>query len=287
MNDNKPPALGGNRPPLVVKPAKSRGRPRKSGSRNASGRLNEKVDPNPIVMARRLAIASDPTKASCPLDAAVANGWLSPAESLGAEIFIGTHRSAGLGGPSGFGRSWEPSIGSGAADDLNFMWSELTDAQVRAMRWSDLSKADIARIWDSALPVQGGTTDGSKSANRRWRTICSALTPAQREAVSNFCVLELWPRWLERRLNGKPNAGGPDLESLRTGLRAVLMAVRTRKPENDNIQAANDQVEPIGVYLPSMEGKPEHTANLAFTDSETGEVIRTVRVERKRRWKDR
>lgn len=297
------PRYGGARPKLEVKPATRPGPKRKEGERYPSGKLKDKVAPNPIVLAQRLAICADHTKAASPLSAAHARGWLSDVEHLGAQFFISFHRAAGLGGPTGYTRAKEPQIGSGAANDLNFRWHEMTDAEVRAFDWKRFSDKELARIWDSALPVHSMSESGSKTANRRWRELCAAMTPEQRGLVTSICILEHWPRWLMARIDGDMRTGAREYNALREGLRAVREAMRTpvqpdpvlmpeNRPQeaNDNLQAANDQPRPK-VRMPSLlaqpKGKPEHLVDLAFTDADTGEVLRTVRVERVRRWSQR
>ncbi|MGH6970341.1 MAG: hypothetical protein ACREEQ_01910, partial [Caulobacteraceae bacterium] len=64
--------------PLKVKKARRSGPKPREGARYADGRLRP-PGPNPAVLERRRAIAGDVAMAENPLDAALANGWLSEA----------------------------------------------------------------------------------------------------------------------------------------------------------------------------------------------------------------
>ena len=128
------------------------------------------------------------------------------------------------------------------------------------------------------------------------------MTPAQRAAVTNFCILEQWPMWIMARIGGDHTAAGRDYSLLRKGLNAIAEAVRapawakgkersstrsTPQAANESISVANDQGPPPAPRASSLgriEGKSEHIVDLAFTDADTGAVIKTVRVERRRRW---
>lgn len=182
------------------------GRPRKEGARYPSGQLKP-VGPNPRVLEARQAICDDPRMATCPLDAAFANGWLSREEYETGVRYVAAHTNAQLGAPGSKSGAWEPERG-GAINDLHAQWTErwskMTDTQVRTLKWNELTQYEIAKIWDSAMRPAPSTTDRRGiSAMRRYKRMNDALTPAQRHEVHSVCVLESWPQWILQRRAGR------------------------------------------------------------------------------------
>ena len=116
------------------------GRPRKEGSRYPSGKLKA-VGPNQLVLERRKALCDDPTKATCPLDAAYANGWLDLADYRTGIMFAHLHRAAGFGAVGA-------AMGSSLEAPTPMELSQDVTASAKSY-FSSLSHAEIASIWDS------------------------------------------------------------------------------------------------------------------------------------------
>lgn len=267
----------------ALRHAKNTGRPRKEGARTASGRLLP-PPPNELVLARRAAICADPAMATCPLDAAYANGWLTRREYGAANAYVAVHKRAGLGGPGA--RQVDPSLPTGAAIELADRWSELSERDVRSMRLSQLPDKELVLIWDSALRDLGRMADPEKAeqfaveANRRWRALNAIMTSFERVVVDSFCIRETWPRWFWERVEGRMAS---EFEEERTVLLSGLRSIAGALDAPKSI-VRSDLAAPAARRQSSVHGKPEHVADLAFTDVDTGDVLRTVRVERARRW---
>lgn len=229
-----PMAVGGNRP----RPT-GRGRPPSEGSRHPGGQLVQRVEANPRVLAERLAICKDPRHATCPLDAAFANGWISQEDHNTGTSYFQTYSRSDLGSP-----------GARVANDFDLQsesselkvrgkdWSELTNAEILNVRYHDVSHAAWRRIWDNAFNVTDATPDGSNnrsmSAMRRWKQMSAAMTSEQRLEVDAVCIRHRWPRWIFERAAGRMDT---EHEKDRKLLVAGLAAIRARakkKAGNDN-----------------------------------------------------
>lgn len=274
-NDQKPHplALGGKRP----EPSR-KGRPRKSGARFPSGKLKQAA-PNQRVLDQRASICADPTMATCPLDAAYANGWLSKVEYGAGKAYISVHARAGIGGP-GAAAQRDTSIPTGAALELADRWSSLSDADVRRMRLSLLPDKEIALIWDSALRDLGRYADPAKAeefaqeANRRWRALNAAMTTMERSAVDDFCIRETWPRWFWERQAGNMKTWSEDeRDILIGGLRAMARAM-----EKPKTIAKVD----IALPRPAPASGPREVERVVYQD-ETGETLfEAERIKRRK-----
>lgn len=207
------------------------GRPRLDGDRYPSGRLKP-IKPNEDVLARRLAICADPKMATCPLDASLANGWITQSEYGAGRVFLSVHVGAGLQSP-GAASMRDNSIPTGTADLVRPNWAEMTDVQVRAMQWKEFSNKEIAAIWDSALRDMGradtptGESDFAARAHQRWRALNAAMTPIERTVVDSFCIREEWPQWIAERLAGRAQTVHEEKrEILVSGLQAISRVMR-------------------------------------------------------------
>lgn len=229
------------------------GRPRQEGDRYPSGRLKP-VKPNAEVLARRKAICADPAMATCPLDASLANGWISQAEYGAGRVFLSVHVGAGLDSP-GAAAMRDNSIPTGAADAIRKNWGELTDVQVRAMSWNEFSDKEIAAIWDSALRDLGRSADPEAAndfaarAHQRWRALNAAMSPIERTVVDSFCIREEWPQWFAERLAGRMDTVHEEKRDiLISGLRAIAQAMRQPKaPVRDDL--ASPKPKPRGPVI--------------------------------------
>lgn len=265
-NDNQPQhplALGGKRPEPTGK-----GRPRKEGARHPSGKL-KRAGANQTVLDRRAAICADPTMATCPLDAAYANGWLSQSEYGAGRAYIAVHARAGIGGP-GAAATRDTSIPTGAALELADRWSSMNDGEVRRLRLSLLPDKEIVLIWDSAMRDLGRFADPQKAeefardANQRWRSLNAAMTSIERTTVDNFCIRETWPRWFwERQAGNMKTRFEDERDILIGGLRAMARAME--KPETI---AKVDLVDP----RPVPKSGPREVERVIYQD-ETGETL--------------
>lgn len=210
------------------------GRPKKEGDRYPNGRLKAEK-PNPAVLARRQLICADPAMATCPLDAAFANGWITQADYGAGRAFLSVHVSAGLDSP-GAAAIRDNSIPRGAADQLSQRWGEMTDAQVRGMRWNEFTDKEISAIWDSALrdldraADPTAPSDFAVRAHQRWRAMNAAMSSIERVVVDSFCVREEWPQWFVERLAGRVVPIHEERRDiLISGLRAIAETMRKPK----------------------------------------------------------
>lgn len=173
----------------MTKFKKSRkGRPRKTGARYTNGRLKP-VDPrNPRVAEIRKSMCEDLTKASCPLDVALANKWISTAEYSAAMTYANTYRAAKLDAP-----------GCKTAADLSTPTSAL---DMRGLRFADLSDGEIVAIWDGvASHTKRGATSDEESqaiALERWRRMNEGMSPAARSELQLVSIYESWPQWINQ-----------------------------------------------------------------------------------------
>lgn len=182
--------------------------------------------------------------ATCPLDAAYANGWMSQRQHSAGLAYISVHARAGLGGPGA--PSSDQGLPRGAAMDLAERWSGMTESDVRKLRLSQLPDKELVLIWDSALRDLGRMADPEKAeqfaaqANRRWRAFNAAMTSHERLAVDSVCIREIWPRWFWARLDGNMESQWEDERSvLLSGLDRIAAALA--KPKS---QARSDLVLP-------------------------------------------
>lgn len=253
------------------------GRPRKDGDRFPNGRLKP-PGPNQLVVDRRKAICEDVTMATCPLDAAYARGWITQAEHGAGKAFIAIHAGAGFMGP-GYSGQKDTSLPTGSVDELRANWSEMTSGQVKAMKWSDISAKDIAKIWDSALRDLGRYADPETAeqfaadANRKWRAVNAQMTSHERMAVDAFCIREVWPQWLTERLAGQDSGRWADQRNiLIEGLRIVGHALR--KPKTPAM------VDVVQTPKPKATG-PLRIEKTIYVDDATGQPV--LEVERRTR----
>ena len=215
-------------------PSRSKGgRPRKDGSRYPSGKLKP-VGPNHLVLERRKALCDDPTKATCPLDAAYANGWLDLADYRTGIMFAHLHRAAGFGAVGA-------AMGSSLEAPTPMELSQNTTASAKSY-FSSLSHAEIASIWDSVFggPGEPGEDRDERAAraNARWKLANAAMSPDERAEVHNACILDSWPQWILQRRAGRMDTSWERMRDLLiSGLRAVRRALRPEAANEDGQEA--------------------------------------------------
>jgi hypothetical protein len=164
-----------------------RGRPRKDGARYPNGRLKPPAVKNKIVLRRRAEICEDITKASCPIDAALANGWLKPEHHRAACLFEGLAIQVSKAGP-GLPRAMDLSTPSSAVD-------------ARGIEFRDMPASEVAKVWDSALSRGGpATDDDNERAMRLWKKINDGLDPVARRELYAVTVGQDWPQWINQRV---------------------------------------------------------------------------------------
>lgn len=244
----------------------SGGRPAQEGDRYPSGKL-KKQGPNALMVERRKAMCDDVTKASCPLDVAFANGWISTAEYHAGQTYIEVHRAACLGSPGGSSQA-----------DL----SVPEPVDVRRVSWSEMSDEEIGRIWDRVMRTSGETA--AEVAERRmveamilYKALNAAMTPEQRAEVDTICVRESWPQWIIQRINGRTGTSWErKYDLLVAGLRAIRGALAKPKPQNDNAvltptpEPANDT--PSG---------PKVIERTVYVDDDGETVLEVERIKRR------
>ena len=212
------------------------GRPRKAGERYPSGKLKPQ-GPNPIMLERRKAICADVTMASCPLDAAFANGWLSAAEYSAGRAYVAIHARAKLGAPT------VPTQADQSRPD--------PVGDIRRVSWSEMSNDEIARIWDSAMSDMGSEDAATRreeseaKAMAQWKAINAAMTAFERMEVDLVCIQESWPQWIQQRAAGRMDtAWERKRTTLVSGLAAIRRVIAKPKPANDVVVAPNASSTP-------------------------------------------
>lgn len=164
-----------------------RGAKRKPGARYANGRLKPEPVKNKIVAARRSAICKDITKATCPLDAALANDWLSEADHRAAATYASLYHAARINGP-GFRVATDLSTPSSALD-------------VRGVEFKDMDRSDVAKAFDNAMSSSwlANDDDGSSGALTLWRSINAKLPREAAAELFAVSITESWPQWINQR----------------------------------------------------------------------------------------
>lgn len=163
------------------------GRPRKEGARFPSGRLKAS-GPNELTLERRKLLCADITKATDPMDCALANGWITMQDHRTGMMYAALHRAAVTGGP-------RSGAGAGALEVT-------AGSQSSGVPWGLMASDEVAAIWDSAMkdvPAEEVADEARESANRRWRLASAAMTPEERAQVHLLCVQSSWPWWITNR----------------------------------------------------------------------------------------
>lgn len=164
------------------------GAKRKPGARYANGRLKP-VDPrNPRVAEIRKELSPDPTMASCPLDCAYANGFITEAQYRAAMSYAGAFKASRMGAP-----------GCKTAKDLSTPESAV---DVRGVRYADMPDADIAAVWSSVESdtrgIDTGSDRGEETGLDRWQRMNAGMDPAARSELQLVAIDQSWPHWINQ-----------------------------------------------------------------------------------------
>ena len=231
------------------------GRPKKAGPRYPSGKLKA-PGPNESMLERRRALCADTRMATCPMDAAFANGWITEREHRAGQLFAETYRRTGIESRRGAaGSDLEASTGL---------------ADVRGVSFAELSDKEIAWLWDAAMRDAGGEArDREESAAKamdRWKALNEVLSQAQRQVMFSVCVREHWPAWVLATAQGQTLTARHEAE--RDGLlgalariRSTVVAPKALEPEakEDRRQSTGRLVEEVTTYV-TEEGQPLYQA---------------------------
>lgn len=140
-----------------------------------------------------------------PLDAALANGWLTDREHRAGKNYGMIYRQAAIGAPS---------LAAGAFVETR--WGE--DDDLRGIAIRDMTSGEIAGVWTSAF--EEGPRAASADAREReaaaalakWRILNARLSAAVRTELFSVCVQETWPRWVIERVAGEQARAGASAE---------------------------------------------------------------------------
>jgi hypothetical protein len=170
------------------------GRPKKEGERFPNGQLKARgaVGPTAEMVAKRKVLAADGTKSTCPLDAAVAQGWLTEDQQKAGRLFASLYRKADTQGPR-LARVMLPET--------------VTSVDVRDLKFAQLSDEEIVAIWDAVFTGNGGAPmtreQMAVNASKLWQRLAWAMRPKILAELHAVCIQEQWPSWLLRRIETK------------------------------------------------------------------------------------
>ena len=195
------------------------GRPKASGERYACGKLKP-AGPNPVVVARRRAISKTLSMAENPMDAALANGWLTEREHRAGKSYAMIYRQAAMGAPG---------LATGAFVETR----SGEDRELHGVALRDMTAGEIAQIWTlafeegpKAIPADSRDKQAA-AALAKWRALNGPLSPAARTELFSVCIQETWPRWIIERVAGEQARASATAE--RRGLSDAELARIARK----------------------------------------------------------
>lgn len=206
------------------------------------GKLRAKpVPPNARVQAARKVLGLADSATISAIGYAYRRGWIEQTEVITAESYLDAYNTAKVGAPGVSGQRRDD-FATGAAASLDREWYAMTDAQVMALRWNELTRAEVAAIWDSAFrPEPTGESGGPKQALRRWRVMSSACSQIERTAIDRIVLLDGWPAWIIERNAGRfDSPSESDRGALISGLRKMASAWRADKAQPANDDHGND-----------------------------------------------
>lgn len=219
----------------MTKTKKSRrGRARKEGPRYPNGRLKPPPVKNKIVLRRRAEICEDVTKASCPLDAALGNNWISAEDHRAASLYESLARSVNATGPH-----------APTAMDLSTPSSAI---DARGLEFREMAASDVAMVWDRALSrgAQALEGDDGERAQRLWRQINKGLDPIARRELYAVTVGQDWPQWINQRVAARSIERRIKAEKREPNFDEVVKLKRCRderwNERHDNLVRACEQV---------------------------------------------
>jgi len=158
---------------------KARRRPREDGERYESGRLKAKKAPGR-------------SNSASPMDAALANGWITPAQCQAGRAYLVLYRQAA------------PRDGPRVAQTK---LPEVHINETDGARGRPLTAAEIVELWNCIVGdrAPADPEEAERRAERvddRWREVNLAATMTREEHIEVFsvCVEERWPDWLTARM---------------------------------------------------------------------------------------
>lgn len=224
------------------KGSQNAGRPRQDGARYPSGKLKP-VGPNQLVVGRRRAICNDVTMASCPLDAALSNGWISTSDHRAGTTFAMLYRASGLGGPA---------MGASDYREANTTNMEIDPATAAKLsggkNWlQHLTDGEITAMWDEAFrdhrPTGADAEQRAAEALTKWRDVNAAMPAEVRAEMHLVCVQESWPQWIPQRAAGKMDTSWErKRDLLLQGFQTVRGLFRRPADEEVSCEAEHDRV---------------------------------------------
>lgn len=196
------------------------------------------VPPNARVIAARKVLGLPDNATISAIGYAYRRGWIDQTEVITAESYLDAYNTARVGAP-GVSVQRNDDFSTGAAAMLDREWYAMTDAQVMALRWNELTRAEVAAIWDSAFrPAPSSEGGGPKRALLRWRVMSGACSQAELTAIDRIVLLDGWPAWIIERNDGRfDSPSETDRHALISGLRKMASAWRQAKavpPANDD-----------------------------------------------------
>lgn len=265
-----------------------RGAKRKAGARYANGRLKPVSAKNDVLIAKKSEMCEDITKSSCPLDAALANGWISAADHRAALTYAALFRAANFGGPT-----------APTAMDLSTPSSAL---DFRGIDIRDMDPAEVAAAFDSAMsggrwPRGGpGGDDQAVEALTKWLRVNSDMRKAARDEIRRVAIDESWPQWINQRvmrrgIERRAEAEKRELNDIEKGKisrskagpweasRDLLMeaCAHVRAALRPDRITAKPFEEPAIVSMPG----PKVSDTTIYVDPTGAQVLEVVRVRRK------
>lgn len=218
--------------------------PQAANDRFPCGKLRAKPpEPNARVLAARSVLGLPENSTVGPLAFAYRRGWIRQFELITAESYADAYRNAAVGAP-GVSIPKDDGFAYGAAAELKREWHAMTDAQVIALKWTELTRAEIAAIWDSAMrPIYMGEGRGGGSM-RRWRIMAGAVTRQEREQINRVALFDCWPAWILERHAGQVTPGAEKERALLLSglgkMDTAWRAARAAQPANDHHGNDND-----------------------------------------------
>ena len=162
----------------------SKGRPRKKGEREPSGRLSRAAEtaPNPTVIEHRRRISgSAVVDGANPADVAWERRLLTTRECAIGNAFAALHRKAGFSMARITARA-----------DLEI---EPYDYDKRAIR--EMSSFEIVQAFDKIFDAARTLTPEEEAANYvAYKALISGISSAERNLLVDFFALSVWPAWL-------------------------------------------------------------------------------------------
>jgi hypothetical protein len=237
------------------------GRPRADGERYPCGKLRPPA-PNPKVVAERQALlgaGGDLTRASHPLDLALARGWITERHHRAGTRYASLYRRARLGAPDREGQG---------------RIEEMREAETDSGRFSGMTDAAITAAFDRVFDEEGGLDADldAAGAGAAWRKANAAMTAAEQSEVFLVCVRASWPQWIIQRAAGRYGTRWEDRHALLIrGLEAIAAPARTARPAKESVVARATPPRAAGAGLEDRTSYVTPQGELLF------QVVRRVR----------